>query len=99
MLELVGTPEDRFSRVEAHMSFVPFLHSEGFISSKEIITFIKIGNYLKCYQNSVIKYNMSQVNRKTNFCICENKDIDQLYNNHYTDSRISLLLTSEISSF
>ena len=39
------------------MSFVPFLRSEGFISSKEILTFIKIGNNLQYYQDSVIGLN------------------------------------------
>ena len=46
--------------------------------------------------------------RKTDFCLCENKGADQLRSNceadrHlcfcYTDSTISLLLKSEISSF
>ena len=45
--------------------------------------------------------------RKPEFCIGENKDADQLRSNceadqqlcfHYTDSKISLLLKSEISS-
>ena len=46
--------------------------------------------------------------RKPDFCLCENKDADQLCSNctadqglcfRYTDSAISLLPTSEISSF
>ena len=46
--------------------------------------------------------------RKPGFCLCENKDADQLRSNCeadqrlsfcYTDSTISLLLKSEISSF
>ena len=46
--------------------------------------------------------------RKSDFCLCENKGTDQLRNNceadrclcfRYTDSTISLLLKSEISSF
>ena len=45
--------------------------------------------------------------RKPAFCICENKDADQLHSNcaadqrlcfHFTDSKILLLLKSEISS-
>ena len=45
--------------------------------------------------------------RKPTFCICENKDADQLHGNHeaaqrlcfrYTDSTIPLLPKSEISS-
>ena len=45
--------------------------------------------------------------RKPTFCICENKDADQLHGNseadqrlcfHYTDTTISLLPKSEISS-
>ena len=50
---------------------------------------------------------MSLVMRKPAFCICENKDADQLRGNReadqrlcfrYTDSTIPLLLESEISS-
>ena len=50
---------------------------------------------------------MSPVLRKTDFCICENKDADQLRGNRkadqrlcfrYTDSAIPLLSKSEISS-
>ena len=51
---------------------------------------------------------MSHVVRKPDFCICENKDADQLRGNReadqrlcfrYTDSTIPLLPKSEISSF
>ena len=50
---------------------------------------------------------MSRIVRKAAFCICENKDADQLRGNckadkrlcfHYTDSTISLLRKYEISS-
>ena len=50
---------------------------------------------------------VSRVMRKPAFCICENKDADQLRGNreadqrlcfHFTDSRIPLLPISEISS-
>ena len=52
--------------------------------------------------------NMSRVVRKSAFCICENKDADQLRGNReanqrlrfrYTASYIPLLPKSEISSF
>ena len=52
-------------------------------------------------------YDMSLVTRKPAFCICENKDADQLRGNReadqrlcfrYTDSIIPLLPKSEISS-
>ena len=51
---------------------------------------------------------LSHVMRKTDFCLCENKDTDQLCSNctadqclcfRYWDSTIPLLLKSEISSF
>ena len=51
---------------------------------------------------------MSRIMRKRDFCLCENKGADQLRGNReadqrlcfrYTDSTISLLLKSEISSF
>ena len=50
---------------------------------------------------------MSRVMRKSDFCICENKDADQLRGNreadqhlcvHYTERTITLLPKSEISS-
>ena len=52
-------------------------------------------------------FNLSHVLRKTAFCICENKDADQLRGNRkadkrlsflYMDSAIPLLSKSEISS-
>ena len=55
----------------------------------------------------VAVHGMSLVLRKPAFCICENKDADQLRGNReadqrlcflYTDSAILLLPTSEISS-
>ena len=54
------------------------------------------------------KHHMSRIVRKRDFCLCENKGADQLRGNReadqhlcfrYTDSTISLLLKSEISSF
>ena len=59
-----------------------------------------------CYRNAVY-YRMSLVLRKPAFCICENKDADQLHGNReadqrlcfrYTDSTIPLLPESEMSS-
>ena len=57
--------------------------------------------------NSVYAEHMSHVMRKPAFCICENKDADQLRGNQeadqrlcfcYMDSTILLLPKSEISS-
>ena len=54
------------------------------------------------------KIHMSRHTRFLTICLCENKDADQLCSNctadqhlcfHYTDSTISLLLISKISSF
>ena len=51
---------------------------------------------------------MSRIVRKLDFCLCENKGVDQLRSNceadqrlcfSYTDSTISLLLKSQISSY
>ena len=41
---------------------------------------------------------VSRVVRKPAFCICENKDADQLRGNRYTDNTIPLLSKSDISS-
>ena len=60
------------------------------------------------YITRVVHSYMSCVMRKSNFCICENKDADQLCSNctadqhlcfNHTDSTISPLFKSEISSF
>ena len=56
----------------------------------------------------MLHYQMSRVTRKPDFCLCENKGADQLRSNceadqrlcfRYTDSTLSLLIKSEISSF
>ena len=61
---------------------------------------------LFCFSNHMSSY-MSQVMRKPAFCICKNKDADQLRGNreadqrlcfHLTDNAIPLLSKSEISS-
>ena len=53
----------------------------------------------------IMSYDLSLVMRKPAFCICENKDADQLRSNcaadqrlcfRYTDSKIPLLPKSEI---
>ena len=58
-----------------------------------------------CYSMDL---DMSRIVRKPGFCLCENKGADQLRSNceadqrlcfRYTDSTISLLLKSKISSF
>ena len=60
---------------------------------------------MRLYKLSVL--HMSRVVRKTAFCICENKDADQLRGNReadqrlcfrFTESTIPLLSKSEISS-
>ena len=46
-----------------------------------------------------MEYGLSRVMRKHTFCICENKDADQLRDCfRYIDSTIALLPNSEISS-
>ena len=58
------------------------------------------------YQQSQLHYKMSLVMRKPAFCLCENKDADQLRGNReadqllcfrYMDSIIPLLAKSKIS--
>ena len=62
----------------------------------------------RLYTTEATRYSMSRVMRKPDFCICENKDADQLRGNReadqrlcfrYTDRTIPLLPKSEISSF
>ena len=72
---------------------------------------IKLGNYHNFSYEELHVYcmaclhNLSRVMRKPDFCICENKDADQLRGNHeadqrlcfrYTDSTIPLLSEAEI---
>ena len=47
----------------------------------------------------MLHYQMSRVTRKPDFCLCENKGTDQRLCFRYTDSTLSLLIKSEISSF
>ena len=56
---------------------------------------------------TLVKVQINRVMRKPDFCICENKDADQLRGNreadqrlcfHYTDSTIPVLPKYEISS-
>ena len=72
------------------------------ITSFSMVSFVRmtIGDYQE-------HNGMSLVMRKPAFCICENKDADQLRGNReadqrlcfrYTDSKIPLLPKSEISS-
>ena len=88
MPDLVGNPEDRFSRDAAHF------YLACCIVDSSLQTFT-------CKE-------MSRIMRKPAFCICENKDADQLRGNReavqrlcfsYTNSTIPLLPKSEISGF
>ena len=63
-------------------------------------------NITKCSAFLSLSYQVSRVMRKPTFCICENKDADQLRGNReadqrlcfrYIDSKIPLLFKSEIS--
>ena len=46
-----------------------------------------IGNQKLCFLCLLISY-LSRVMRKPTFCICENKDADQLRGNHEADQRL-----------
>ena len=65
------------------------------------------GLAVSCGDRIWVQY-LSRVTRKPDFCLCENKGADQLRSNceadqrlcfRYTDSTLSLLIKSEISSF
>ena len=74
------------------------------------VNFISIANLVILFKKQALQFfhqNMSRVMRKPDFCICENKDADQLSGNReadlrlwfrYTDSTIPLLPIYEISS-
>ena len=68
---------------------------------------LNIFRSMSCQGLKVHGYQLSPVMRKPDFCICENKDADQLRGNReadqrlcfrYTDSTIPLLSEFEISS-
>ena len=105
MSDLVGTPvisEARFSRIKAELNF----HCSDTIKSG----CLNHALFQNCHMTDISKNSrnlMSRVVRKPDFCICENKDADQLRGNReadqrlcfrYTDSTIPLLSKSEISS-
>ena len=80
--------------------FTHFIQHQGMISAQMI--------YGRTMHTWAITGYMSRVVRKPAFCICENKDADQLRGNReadqrlcfrYMDSTIPLLPKSEISSF
>ena len=70
-------------------------------------SFWERATHLVCSLSILSVRNLSRVVRKPAFCICENKDADQLRGNgeadqrlcfRYSDSMIPLLPISEISS-
>ena len=71
-----------------------------------MLVLIRLNGHCCLYLHEA-SFHMSLVMRKPAFCICENKDADQLHGYHkadqrlcfrYTDSTIPLLPKSEISS-
>ena len=73
----------------------------------QISCIVNVFAYADCWFSDVVAH-MSRVMRKPDFCLCENKGADQLRSNceadqrlcfRYTDSTLSLLIKSEISSF
>ena len=68
---------------------------------------VDVKHQIKQTNNNEYQHHMSRAMRKPAFCICENKDADQLHGNckadqrlyfRYIDSSIPLLPKSEISS-
>ena len=88
MSDLVGNPEDLFSRVAAHITVLHGLvHSFAIFSVKVHINCSKIDKvqqtFCPYFINSKIKSGsyencMSSAMRKPTFRICENKGADQL---------------------
>ena len=94
--------------------YVPELHKFSFTITKYTVKFLNFQTpenfaviYLKFKQNGQTLEYLSRDVRKPDFCICENKDADQLRGNReadqrlcfrYTDSTVPLVSKSEISS-
>ena len=92
-----GTRKTKITIWEVHSSLIDRLSMPIHI----------LGTVFCHFPNELLKYSMSSVIRNPAFCICENKDADQLRCNReadqllclrYTDSTILLLPKSEISS-
>ena len=49
---------------------------------------MNMSSWFKCKGDLVTKDDMSRVVRKPTFCICENKDADQLRGNREADQRL-----------
>ena len=94
--------------VDVHHCFSHMQNADFLMGLLSYSTAVKVINFLHTQIIAVIiMYYMSLVMRKPAFCICENKDADQLRGNreadprlcfHYIDSTISLLPKYDISS-
>ena len=89
----------QFSHVATHFIASPL--------NQRMLQLILVGTHNKGFYGEIVNDYLSLVMRKPAFCICENKDADQLRGNReaeqrlcfrYTDSKIPLLPKSEISS-
>ena len=84
-----------------------FFKTYDIVSFKVSNSLVAVGNWGVTTPSCLGLWHLSLVMRKPAFCICENKDADQLRGNReadqrlcfrYTDSTIHLLPKSEISS-
>ena len=110
MADLLRNPEDRFTCDKAKIILEePSDHSLDCLGAiKSGCILLKICSHLfNAFTQWYVMFKLSLVMRKPAFCICENKDADQLRGNreadqrlcfHYMDSTIPLLSKSEISS-
>ena len=96
--DLVGNPEDRFSYEAAHFDILWQLLL--YFTAQDLETF-----HVDQSESS-LSHDMSRVMRKPAFCLCQNKDADQLRSDReadqclcfrYINSIITLLPKSEIS--
>ena len=86
VVDMVGNPEYRFSRETAHIMKTGIMIQFAFnTDSYTSIVFSseKVNSNTKAYYN-----HMSLVMRKQGFCICENKDADQLRGNREADQHL-----------
>ena len=94
MLDLVGNPKNRFSLDGSYLSFLNFFSIPDVfflpvnIISLTVSTIKEEGLSLALSYCIIYKLYMSPVMRKLAFCICENKDADQLRSNCAADQRL-----------
>ena len=90
---MVGTEDERLMLILRYFSIcfhIPLCYRDGSTNGHLVCTFTDVINiFLKIgYLQPLVNVNMSLIMRKLDFCICENKDADQLRENREADQHL-----------